>query len=131
MSFLQVSDQKALEQDKMKNCLQEYVDGLNACEPTRILQLFADDAVVHDPVGNEPLTDRQQITGFFENAGKTVKSVSIISPITGSFAKSAAMTIKIELNNGETITSIDVMEFNDQYKITTMKAYWGSSDLRK
>ncbi|KAK9760232.1 hypothetical protein K7432_015976 [Basidiobolus ranarum] len=123
MSFLKLGDQKALEQDKIKHCLQEYVDGLNAREPSRILQLFAEDAVVHDPVGSEPLTDRQQITGFFETAAKTVKSVSIISPITGSFAKSAAMTIRVELNGGETITSIDVMQFNDQYKITTMKAY--------
>ena len=61
-------------------------------------------------------------------------AVSLAAPIRGSHGNAAAMAFDVKLNYqgaSMTIRVIDVMTFDANGKFTSMKAYWGPSDMIK
>lgn len=118
---------------EMKNALQQYVDGFNEKDSYKIVQLFADNATIEDPVGGGRIVEGiDDISVLYKGAVKVVSSMTLDTPIRGSHSNAAAMafTIKME-HEGKpmTIQAIDVMKFNDKGKIVEMKAYHGPSNV--
>ena len=56
-------------QAEMKAALQAYIDGFNADDADAIMALFADDAVIEDPVGS-PLKSRAEFDAFIRQGGE-------------------------------------------------------------
>lgn len=98
------------------------------------LSLFADDAVVQDPVGESPLEPtgkghrgKEAIAGFYD---------MIIAPgdmqkfeITGSHPAGDECANVVEIRNllGDTVVEMQmvvVYTANDEGKLTSLKAYW-------
>lgn len=118
---------------KMKNALQQYLDGFNQGDADMIISLFADDAKIEDPVGGGQIVQgKEAITAFYQRGVALVERLELDTPIRGSHGQFAAMAFTIYLNmdgKRSVIRAIDVMTFNASGKIVDMKAYHGPSDV--
>lgn len=118
----------------MKQALQAYIDRYNADDLEGVVGLYADDATVEDPVGTPVKAGKAAIRDFYRYAMTTGARLSLAAPIRGSHGKAAAMAFDVKLSYqgaAMVIRVIDVMTFDEQGKFTSMKAYWGPSDMVK
>jgi len=119
-------------EQKMKQTLQSYIDAFNRADPEAISNLYAEDATVEDPVGKPPMSGKDAITKFYKMAVQTGAKLALAAPIRASQGREAAMAFDVQLNMPQgpaTIRVIDVMAFNDDGKVTSMRAFWGISDM--
>jgi steroid Delta-isomerase len=95
-----------------------------------IVDLYADDATVEDPVGGEVHIGRQAIHGFYSAVGDVQRECELVSlRVAGN---EAAFQFRLTVTAGEhrmVIEPIDVMAFDDRGKVTAMKAYWSAADV--
>jgi steroid delta-isomerase len=115
----------------MKAALQAYIDGFNADDADAIMALFADDAVIEDPVGS-PLKSRAEFEAFIRQGVRFGARLALASPIRGSHGHHAAMVFTVTfVQDGMryTTNSTDVMAFDEAGKITRMDGIWGPSDV--
>jgi steroid Delta-isomerase len=92
--------------------------------------LYVDDATIEDPVGSDVRRGRDAVHEFYaaiENLDKETELVSV--KVAGN---EAAFLWQLRLNTGggrSQVEPISVMTFNDDAKITSMKAYWGPESV--
>jgi len=120
-----------------------YIELFNAQDAAGIANLFADDATVEDPVGTPLKEGKQAILEFYTLA---VKNGAVLKQegqtrIVGNNAAFAftvsvgAMTsvdkaVNVELPpGGMVIHVIDIFTFNDADKVTSMRAFWGPTNI--
>ena len=118
-------------QSEMKAALQAYIDGFNADDPDAIMALFADGAVIEDPVGS-PLKSRAEFEAFIRQGVKFGARLKLAAPIRGSHGNHAAMVFIVTfVQDGVryTTNSTDVMTFDAAGKIVRMDGFWGPGDV--
>jgi steroid Delta-isomerase len=118
-------------QSEMKAALQAYIDGFNADDADAIMALFADDAVIEDPVGS-PLKSRAEFEAFIRQGVRFGARLKLAAPIRGSHGNHAAMVFTVTfVQDGVryTTNSTDVMTFDAAGKISRMEGYWGPGDV--
>ena len=116
----------------MKAGMQAYIDAFNRSDYEGIAGLYAEDATVEDPVGSAPKKGRAEIAAFYKMAVATGARLALAAPIRASHGNAAAMAFDVQLNMPEgkaVIHVIDVMTFNEAGKFTSMRAFWGKSDM--
>jgi steroid delta-isomerase len=121
-------------EQRMKQALQAYIDRYNADDLEGVVGLYAEDATVEDPVGSPVKAGKAAIRDFYKYAMTTGARLTLAAPIRGSHGKAAAMAFDVKLDYqgaSMVIRVIDVMTFDEQGKFTSMKAYWGPSDMVK
>lgn len=95
-----------------------------------LVELYADDATVEDPVGGEVHIGRQAIHGFYSAIDNMERECELVSlRVAGN---EAAFQFRLTLNAGDSpmvIEPIDVMVFDDDGKVAAMKAYWSAKDI--
>jgi steroid delta-isomerase len=95
-----------------------------------LVELYADDATVEDPVGDEVHIGRRAIHGFYSAVKDVERECELVSlRVAGN---EAAFQFRLTVTAGEhrmVIEPIDVMVFDDRGKITAMKAYWSAADV--
>jgi steroid delta-isomerase len=120
------------DEKKMKQAMQAYIDGFNRSDPDAIVALYADDATVEDPVGSPIKQGKAQIAAFYKMAIQTGAKLELAAPIRASHGNSAAMAFDVKLNMPQgkaLIRVIDVMTFDEAGRFTSMRAFWGPSDM--
>jgi steroid delta-isomerase len=100
-----------------------------------VIGLFAEDAVVHDPVDGPALEGVDAIREYFSRGLGFVRSVRLLGPVRVSRdCRHAAACIEIEEDLGargiKVLEAIDVWSFDDDGRIATMNAYFGPTNLR-
>ncbi|RJG10847.1 steroid delta-isomerase [Pseudomonas cavernicola] len=119
--------------EQVQQCMARYVELVDAGDIDGIVALYAADAVVEDPVGKAPISGIAAIATFYrEGLGKTKASASLTGPVRATVNGCGAMPFRVDLNWGGQLCSIqviDVMEFNADGKIRSMKAYWSDANL--
>ncbi|MDB5971968.1 MAG: hypothetical protein JWQ90_4418 [Hydrocarboniphaga sp.] len=116
----------------MKRALQAYVDHFNTSNPQAISSLFSDDATVEDPVGTPLIGGRDAIAAFYRKSVETGARLKLAAPIRASHGNAAAMAFDVELNLPQgpaVIRVIDTFTFNQAGQFTSMRAFWGRSDM--
>jgi steroid Delta-isomerase len=97
-----------------------------------LVELYADDATVEDPVGGEVHIGRQAIHGFYSAMDAVQRECELVTlRVAGN---EAAFHFKLTVTAGDTrmlIEPIDVMVFGDDGKVTAMKAYWSPENARQ
>lgn len=94
-----------------------------------ISALYAEDATIEDPVGSDVRRGPAAVHEFYaaiENLDKETELVSLKVA-----ANQAAFLWRLRLTTGDSrsqVEPISVMTFNDDAKITTMRAYWSPAD---
>jgi steroid Delta-isomerase len=95
-----------------------------------VVELYADDATVEDPVGGEVHIGRQAIHGFYSAVNDVQRECELVSlRVSGNEAAFLFRLIVIAGENRLVIEPIDVMVFNEDGKIAAMKAYWSPADV--
>lgn len=132
MSAAALGARQMVSEQKMKQAMQAYIDTFNRQDHAGIAALYSDDASVEDPVGTPLKKGKAEVAAFYEMAVKTGAKLKLAAPIRASQGNSAAMAFDVQLNmpTGEAIIQvIDVMTFNDAGQFTSMRAFWGKSDM--
>ncbi len=95
-----------------------------------ILALYADDAVVEDPIGSELRRGRDAIHEFYTGFESLPKETELVHLRIGG--GEAAFYWYLTLNAGDSrsrISPISIMAFDEDAKITSMRAFWSPSDV--
>ena len=87
-----------------------------------MMELFADDATVEDPVGAEVRSGREELRAFYATIPPTGAKAKMSGEIH-CVGNHAAFPFIIDTDGFE-MSVIDTMSFNDEGKITSMRAYW-------
>jgi steroid delta-isomerase len=104
----------------------KYVEAFDKQSIDIIRELYADDATVEDPVGSDLHVGIDAVCAFYEGAlGAGAKLVLTGEPRCAGNA--VAFPFRVEVP-GMKVEIIDVFEFNDQGKVTSMRAYWGENN---
>ncbi|MFJ7110595.1 steroid Delta-isomerase [Pseudomonas sp. NPDC098740] len=110
-----------------------YVELVDAGDIDRIVALYSEDAVVEDPVGRPPLQGIVDIERFYrEGLGASKVSATQTGPVRATLNGCGAMPFRVDMEwAGQpcSIHVIDVMEFDADGKIRSMKAYWSEVNL--
>ena len=96
-----------------------------------IVDLYADDGTVEDPVGGEVHIGREAIRGFYSMipAGNNETEMFTLRSQGQEAAFYWALTVELG-DNRVRIEIISTMTFNDDGKIASMKAYWGPENIK-
>src|SRR5271167_5014237 len=91
-----------------------------------LVELYADDATVEDPVGGEVHIGRQAIRGFYSSV-ENIKADADVTTLR-ALGHEVAFLWVMSVDLGEAkmqMEIISVMTFDGEGKIASMKAYWG------
>lgn len=116
--------------EAIRETIEQYVALVASGTPDEIMALYADGATVEDPVGSEVRTTRESIREFYAVLESMQQQGTVGHVrIAGS---EAAFSFELVTKAGDTtvtLAPIDVMTFDDDAKITSMRAYWADSDM--
>ncbi|WP_299557925.1 nuclear transport factor 2 family protein [uncultured Mycolicibacterium sp.] len=108
--------------------VKRYLDTVANGTPADIAALYAEDATLEDPVGGgEVHVGRSAIEGFYQGIGGAQLSTELLQIRTGG--KEAAFLFAITIGGAMRIEPIEVMTFDDEGRITSMKAYWSPENV--
>lgn len=109
-----------------------YIELVAKGSADELVELYADDATVEDPVGSEVHIGRQAIHGFYSAINDVQRECELVSlRVAGN---EAAFQFRLTVTAGEhrmVVEPIDVMVFDDQGKVAAMKAYWSAGDVNQ
>lgn len=108
--------------DEVCAVVNRYVELLAAHKTDALAELFAEDAVQHEPIGVRTNRGREEIRAFFAESEEHPFTVSLLSPIT-VVGKHAAMQIRIHHDHIDDFASTDVFELNDDLEIVSISAF--------
>lgn len=110
-----------LTRDQIVSVVETYVELVSAHRTEDLVQLFAPDAVQHEPVGVRTNRGHDEIRKYFDETKDSGFTVTLLTPITvvGNFA---AMQIRIRLDGVPDFASTDLFEFDDECKIVSITA---------
>ncbi len=105
----------------------QYVEAFEKADINIIKAIYADNAVVEDPVGSEAHHGIDAIVAFYEGAFKMGAKLSLNeTPRCAGNAVAFSFTVKV---GDMTIEPIDVFRFDADGKIASMKAFWGPENV--
>jgi steroid Delta-isomerase len=95
-----------------------------------LVELYADDATVEDPVGGEVHIGRQAIQGFYASVDDVQRECELVSLRVAGNEAAFQFRLTMTASDGRiVIEPIDVMVFDDDGKVKAMKAYWSADDV--
>lgn len=116
--------------DAVRKTVHAYVQAVAHGTVDDILALYAEGATVEDPVGSEVRATEASIREFYAVLEPLEQTVELLTCKIA--ASSAAFHFTLTSKFGENtfeVSPIDVMEFDDEGRITSMRAYWAPEDL--
>ncbi|WP_067828911.1 nuclear transport factor 2 family protein [Nocardia inohanensis] len=114
-----------------RDVVEQYVK-LVATGPTdAIVELYAENATVQDPIGGETRVGHDKIRELYA-ALEYMQRETELHTVKVKDNHAAVSFTMVGTVNGQrmTLAPIDVMEFDDAGKIISMRAYWGPEDLK-
>ncbi|MFK7898626.1 MAG: nuclear transport factor 2 family protein [Myxococcota bacterium] len=110
--------------DHIRQTIENYLAFMNAGKADEIAALYAEDATVEDPIGTPPFQGREAIRDFYAKAAGNVKLEATGNPRVA--AGEAAFPMRVVVGPSHIIEVIDVMDFNDEGLIQSMRAFWSA-----
>jgi steroid delta-isomerase len=124
-----MSEKTTVTADHIRDVFQRYCDLLTRGEFEAITLLYAENATVEDPVGSEPRRGREAIRAFYRNSvGKVRLELEGRVRVAGKEG-AAAMIARPTGAANMVIETLDVMAFDDEGRITSMRAYWSPETI--
>lgn len=120
----------AASRDAILETIQRYVDLVATGSSTDVVALYADGATVEDPVGSEVRSTRESIAEFYAGLDGLEQEARLLHVrIAGDEAAFAFELITKAGDQTYTLAPIDVMTFDDDARITSMRAFWSGEDM--
>jgi steroid delta-isomerase len=125
--------------DDVRAVVDAYVDSYRRNDKQACIDLFAADAVWHDPVGEPPHVGHEGVGKFWDQARALAKSIELVPSDVIVCANQAAMVFEIHVmlatSEGEPpatmiMDAVEVFVIDDDGKISELRAYWDMSRAR-
>ena len=117
--------------EHMQAAVEAYVRALNAADLDAIVALYADDALVEDPVGSTPKRGLAEIRAFYAGSLRLKLEVALEGSVRAVASEAAfAFSVSFEVNGQRTtIRPIDLFRFDDAGRIVHMRAFFGPANI--
>ncbi|WP_433680190.1 nuclear transport factor 2 family protein [Nocardia sp. CA-119907] len=118
---------------QIRDVVEQYVKLVGSGPTEEIVELYAPDAVVEDPMGTEPKRGHDAIREFYDVLANLDRETQLRPETIRIAGNHAAFMFTLVTKFGEqrfTLSPIDVMEFDDEGRIVSMRAYWSQDDMR-
>jgi steroid Delta-isomerase len=121
--------------EHMRDAVLKYFASFASADVDAIVGLFADNAVVEDPIGGARIEGIHAIRGFFAGGFGYVGGGYSFEPegnvrVAANHAACAAIATCDKANPPFRLETMDVMTFDEAGKIVAMKAYWGPFNMQ-
>jgi uncharacterized protein (TIGR02246 family) len=125
--------------EEVRKVVDAYVDSYRRNDKQACIDLFATDAVWHDPVGEPPHVGHDGVGAFWDQARTMAESIELVPSDVIVCANQAAMVFEIHVNlpapEGSPPTTmimdaVEVFVLDDGGKISELRAYWDMSRVR-
>lgn len=120
------------EPDMIRQAVSDYVKYVGESAPDKVFGLFADGATVEDPIGTEIKTG-SAIHDFYAGIATMDRCESQLNWVRVAGDTAVFEFDLVTETGGLTfkVTPIDIMTFDAQGKIASMRAVWTSEDLQQ
>lgn len=121
-----------ISEQQVRATLARYVELVGTVDIDGILALYAADAVVEDPVGKPPHVGIEAIARFYREGLGRLDATARLDGSIRATRGCGAVPFCVDLDWGgqaRSIEVIDVMEFDAEGRIRSMKAYWGEANM--
>ena len=120
----------AASRERVREVVERYVELVATGPSEDIVALYAEDAVVEDPVGSEPRVGHAAIREFYSTLDGLDRRTRLLAVrIAGVEAAFHFEVATMADGVTYTLAPVDVMAFDDDGRITGMRAYWGEEDM--
>ncbi len=113
--------------------IDRYVAAFTAGDKDGYLSLFAPEAIVEDPVGSDLATGPDQIAAFWDGVRAMTPTITLEQTgVPRVAAGQVAWNLRAIAEVGDAklaVDIIDVMDFDDQGRITSLRAYWDMAEM--
>ena len=119
------------EAEKTRKLVTDYIGMMCASDVEAIMALFAANATAEDPVGGDIQNGRDAIQAFYAKNAPLLQ-VELSGPICVA-GNAVAFPILAELNMGNNksyLNPVDTFEFDNDGKISRMRAFWNPAEMR-
>ena len=125
--------------EEVRKVVDAYVDSYRRNDKQACIDLFAADAVWHDPVGEPPHVGHEGVGAFWDQARALAKSIELVPSDVIVCANQAAMVFEIQVTldtpEGEPaammiMDAVEVFVLDDDGKVSELRAYWDMSRAR-
>ncbi|MFM7068682.1 MAG: nuclear transport factor 2 family protein [Actinomycetes bacterium] len=120
--------------EHMREVVARYTAAHSAGDVDAVAALFAEDAVVADPVDQPEHVGREAVRAFFAGTHQMCDSMDLqATGAVRAVGNWAAVPLRAVTAIGEMrlqVEIIDVFTFNDEGLISDMRAYWTAEDIR-
>lgn len=119
--------------DKITGAVNGYIDAFSKGSADMVMDLYADGCTVEDPVGSPVKKGRDEVRAFYDASMQSGAKLSLSGPIRIAGNEVAfSFTARVELGDVKMeIDVIDHMIFDDQGKVTAMRAFFGPENMRQ
>lgn len=109
-----------------------YVEGFARGDADAIVDLYAADATVEDPVGTPIRRGRAEIREFYAGSAATGARLELQGdPRCVADSVAFAFAVRLEWEGQKSVIEvIDTFRFDDAGKIAEMRAFWGPGNVR-
>lgn len=112
-------ESKVPDRAEIVSTVEAYVRHLGNHDVDRLVELFADHAVQHEPLGTASYRGVEEIRAFDTRNASMPFSVERVAPVTVSGAY-AATALRIRLDGMPAFATVDLFEFDDNGKIVSL-----------
>jgi steroid Delta-isomerase len=118
--------------EHIKQVLQDYVDAMSVADVDAVMSIYAKNAVVEDPVGSEAYVGHDAIRAFYQGSAGAVAKMVLEGNVrvAQNWGACAMLAYPAGMEDSLVIETLDVMEFDEDGKVISMRAYWGESTAR-
>lgn len=116
---------------QMEEAVHTYVAAFDRQDPALAASIFADDAVIDDPIGSPPKVGKAAILQFYTESMATGAKLVLQGPIRVAAAHAAfAMQVQLHWDGKDmAIDVIDTFAFDEAGKVKQMQAYFGPGNM--
>ena len=120
--------------EHIRDVMRIYGERLSAGDAAGTVALFAEDAIVQDPI-TAPPRPASELKDFFQGAfdaqGGFIEMVIEGNPrIVGNYGAACYQAVMTIDGHHVLVETLDVMQFNDSGLIKSMQAYWGPATVK-
>lgn len=120
--------------EQIRATIETYTERFSASDKEGWLALFAPDATVEDPVGTDVRHGVGEIGEFWDFVRSMTPEITLTrtgpTRVAGHEAAFPMQMVSMMGDAAMALDIIDVMTFDDEARITSMRAFWDFADLR-
>ena len=121
----------AASDERIREVVEQYVRLVATGTADEVVALYADGATVEDPVGTEVRRTRDDIHAFYATLEGLEQETRLVELRVAGGEAAFHFEIKTSADGATyTLAPFDVMTFDDEGRITSMRAYWSNADMQ-